>query len=62
MSLSNPITASSQLARAGQCEMSSNYPFEAQVTLRGPERLLQNLRPSEVPCRAQSAGQGERTF
>ena len=29
-------------------EINSDYPFQAQVTLRGPERLLQSMSPSEV--------------
>ena len=27
-------------------EINSDYPLQAQVTLRGPERLLQEMRPS----------------
>jgi len=45
-------------------EISSDYPFQAQVTLRGPQRLLQELNPSEVHAvlDLQNAGAGERTF
>lgn len=45
-------------------EINSNYPFQTQVTLRGPERLMQNLRPSEVHAilDLQDAGEGERTY
>ena len=45
-------------------EINSDYPFQAQVTLRGPERLLQSLRPSEVHpvLDLQGAEPGERTF
>jgi YbbR domain-containing protein len=45
-------------------EISSDYPFQTQVTLSGPERLMQNLRPSEVHAilDLQGATEGERTF
>ncbi|HEY1730598.1 MAG TPA: CdaR family protein [Terriglobales bacterium] len=45
-------------------EVNSNYPFEARLTLRGPERLMQSLHPSEVHAvlDLQGAGPGESTF
>lgn len=45
-------------------EVNSNYPFEARVTLRGPERLMQEISPSEVHAilNLQGATAGERTF
>jgi YbbR domain-containing protein len=45
-------------------EINSNYPFEARVTLRGPERLMQGLNASAVHAvmDLQGAGPGERTF
>lgn len=45
-------------------EINSNYPFEARVTLRGPERLMQGLHQSEVHAvlDLQGAGPGETTF
>jgi YbbR domain-containing protein len=45
-------------------EVNSNYPFEARVTLRGPERLIQGLTSSEVHAvlDLQGATAGERTF
>ncbi len=60
-----PITVRLEFRHApGNLEISSDYPFEAQVTLRGPERLLQNLRPSEVHAvlNLREAAPGERTF
>ena len=36
--------------------ISSDYPFQVQVTLQGPERLLQSLGPSEVHAVHRSAG------
>ena len=45
-------------------EINSNYPFEARVTLRGPERMMQGLNVSAVHAvlDLQEAGPGERTF
>jgi YbbR domain-containing protein len=45
-------------------EVNSNYPFEARVTLRGPERLMQELNPSEVHAvlNLQGAQPGEQTY
>ncbi len=60
-----PMTVPLEFQHApGNLEINSDYPFQAQVTLRGPERLLQNLRPSEVHAilNLRGAGPGERTF
>jgi YbbR domain-containing protein len=48
----------------GGLEINSDYPFEARVTLRGPERLIQGLNASAVHAALdlQGAGPGERTF
>ncbi len=45
-------------------DINSNYPFEARVTLRGPERLLQTMNVSEVHAvlDLHDSGPGERTF
>lgn len=45
-------------------EINSEYPFQARLTLRGPQGLLQRLNPSEVHAilDLQGAGPGERTF
>jgi len=45
-------------------QFNSNYPFEAHITLRGPERVLEELSPSEVHAVVdlQGAGPGERTY
>src|SRR5215469_8976533 len=45
-------------------EINSNYPFETRVTLRGPERLMQELNAPEVHAvlDLQNAGVGQRTF
>ena len=48
----------------GNLEISSDYPFQAQVTLQGPEHLMQELRPSQVHVMLdlEGAGPGEQTF
>jgi len=48
----------------GDLEVNSNYPLQAQVTVRGPERLLQGMHPSEVHAvlDLEGANLGERTF
>src|SRR5208283_4651476 len=48
----------------GDLEINSNYPLQAQVTVRGPERLLQGMHPSEVHAvlDLEGATLGERTF
>jgi YbbR domain-containing protein len=45
-------------------EMNSDYPLQAQVTMRGPERLLRQISASEVHAviDLQGAVPGERTF
>ncbi len=45
-------------------EVNSNYPFEARITLRGPERLMQELNPSEIHAvlDLQGARPGEQTY
>lgn len=45
-------------------EITSDYPFQAQVTLRGPEHLLQEVRPSQVHAilDLEGAEPGERTY
>ena len=45
-------------------EMNSDYPLQAQITMRGPERLLRQVNASEVHAviDLQGAVPGERTF
>jgi YbbR domain-containing protein len=45
-------------------EINSDYPFQTQVTLRGPERLMQELHASQIHAvlDLQGATPGERTF
>lgn len=45
-------------------EITSDYPFQAQVTVRGPEHLLQELRPSQIHAIVdlEGAQPGEQTF
>jgi len=45
-------------------EVTSEYPFQAQITLRGPERLLEGMHPSQVHAILdfEGAGPGERTY
>lgn len=60
-----PMTVPLEFQNApANLEINSNYPFEARVTLRGPERLMQELHPSEVHAvlDLQGAGPGESTF
>jgi YbbR domain-containing protein len=60
-----PLTVPLEFQNApDKLEVNSNYPFEARVTLRGPERLMQELSPSEVHAvlDLQGATAGERTF
>lgn len=60
-----PMTVPLEFLNApGGLEINSNYPFEARVTLRGPERLMQGLNASAVHAALdlQGAGPGERTF
>jgi YbbR domain-containing protein len=48
----------------GNLEITSDYPFQAQITLRGPEHLLQEVRPSQVHAilDLEGAGVGEHTY
>lgn len=60
-----PMTVPLEFQHApSNLEINSDYPFQALVTLRGPERLLQGMRPSEVHAilDLRGAGPGERTF
>ena len=60
-----PMTVPLEFQNApANLEINSDYPFQARVTLRGPERLLQDLRPSEVHAilDLQGATPGERTI
>src|SRR5271169_4053730 len=60
-----PMTVPLEFLHApGNLEITSDYPFQAQVTLRGPEHLLQEIRPSQVHALLdlEGAGPGERTF
>jgi len=45
-------------------EITSDYPFQAQVTLRGAEHILQEIRPSQVHALLdlEGARPGEQTF
>ncbi len=44
-----PLTVPLEFQNApDKLEMNSNYPFEARVTLRGPERMMQGISPSDV--------------
>lgn len=60
-----PLTIPLEFQNApSNLEFNSNYPFEARVTLRGPDRLMQDIRPSEIHAvlDLQGAMPGERTF
>ncbi len=60
-----PLTVPLEFQNApANLEVNSNYPFEARVTLRGPERLIQGLNASEIHAiiDLQDATPGERTF
>ncbi len=60
-----PMTVPLEFQHApGSLEINSDYPFEARVTLRGPERLLQGMNPSSVHAILDLRGAvpGERTF
>jgi YbbR domain-containing protein len=60
-----PMTVPLEFVHApSNLEITSDYPFQAQVTLRGPEHLLQEIRPSQVHALLdlEGAGPGERTF
>jgi YbbR domain-containing protein len=60
-----PMTVPLEFQNApANLEINSEYPFQARITLRGPERRLQELRPSEVHAilDLQGATPGERTI
>jgi len=60
-----PLTVPLEFQNApANLEVNSNYPFETRVTLRGPERLIQELNASEIHAiiDLQGATPGERTF
>ncbi len=60
-----PMTVPLEFQHApSNLEINSDYSFQALVTLRGPERLLQGMRPSEVHAilDLRGANPGERTF
>jgi YbbR domain-containing protein len=60
-----PMTVPLEFQHApANLEINSDYPLQAQLTLRGPERLLQGMRPSEVHAilDLRGANPGERTF
>ena len=60
-----PMTVPLEFLHApSNLEITSDYPFQAQVTLRGPEHLLQEIRPSQVHALLDLEGAvpGERTF
>jgi len=60
-----PMTVPLEFLHApSNLEITSDYPFQAQVTLRGPAHLLQEVRPSQVHAvlDLEGAEPGERTF
>lgn len=60
-----PMTIPLEFQNApSKLEINSNHSFEARVTLRGPERLMQELNPTEVHAVLDLAGTGpgEHTF
>ncbi len=60
-----PVTVALEFQHApANLEVNSDSPFQARVTLRGPERLLQGMNPSEVHAvlDLRGAAPGERTF
>lgn len=60
-----PLTVPLEFQNApAHLDINSNYPFEARITVRGPERLLDDLTPAQVHAvlDLQGAGPGERTF
>ncbi len=60
-----PVTVPLEFQHApANLEINSDYPLQAQVTLRGPERLLQGMNPSEVHAILDLRGvaPGDRTF
>jgi YbbR domain-containing protein len=64
-SIEIPLTVPLEFKHApSNLEINSDYAFETRVTLRGPERLLQGIHPSEIHAilDLRGAGPGERTF
>jgi YbbR domain-containing protein len=64
-SIEIPMTVPVEFQHApSSLEFTSDYPFQAQVTLSGPEHLLQEVRPSQVHVLLdlEGAGPGEQTF
>ena len=64
-SIEIPMTVPLEFQHApSNLEITSDYPFQAQVTLRGPEHLLQEIRPSQVHAilDLEGGGPGERTY
>ncbi len=60
-----PMTVPLEFQHApNNLEITSDYPFQVQVTVRGPEHLLQEMRPSQVHAFVdlEGAEPGERTY
>lgn len=60
-----PMTVPVEFQHApSNLEINSDYPFQTRLTLRGPERLIQGMNPSEVHAilDLRGAGPGESTF
>jgi|SRR5208282_2907934 len=60
-----PMTVPLEFQHApANLEITSDYPFQVQVTVRGPEHLLQEMRPSQVHAilDLEGAEPGERTY
>jgi len=60
-----PVTVPLEFQHApANLDINSDYPLQAQVTLRGPKHMLQGLNPSEVHAilDLEGARPGERTF
>ncbi len=60
-----PVTVPLEFQHApANLDINSDYPLQARVTLRGPERLLQNMNFAEVHAilDLRGASPGERTF
>jgi len=60
-----PVTVPLEFQHApANLEINSDYPLQAQITLRGPERMLQGMNPSQVHAILDLGGAkpGERTF
>jgi|SRR5579871_4073756 len=60
-----PVTVGLEFQHApANLDVNSDYPLQAHVTLRGPQRTLQNMNPSEIHAvlDLRGAGPGERTF